>query len=234
MLFLTTLTLAKNEYQSGHPDKAFELTSNLVGTYICNGDFATKSKQTLLNYLDVVTLHQSLLTLQNQPKTYLSYEIYTEELISRIYGTDRDFYYALHAFDVCEAMTNHRFLREAKYYKNTAVSLLQKKYGNISYLTFMEAVFDAQISFAMEDYYNCIEQATLANDLWYPSQNQQISLPYCPNPEAEFYTTLRLGIANVLLLCNAYVKINNPKNSIALLELFLSQQVFDYYQTIYR
>jgi len=232
MSFLNLLTLAKNEYKTGHLNKAYELTSQLVHSFILSEDFSTKSKQTLLNYLDAITLHQSLLTLQNQPKAYLSYENYVEELITRLYGTDRNFYYALHAFDICETMATHGFLTEAKYYKSTALSLLQRKYGNIPYLTFAEAVFDAKISFFYEDYYDCIHNATIANDLWYPIENEQISLPYCPDPEAAFYATLRLGIANVLLMCNAYGKINNPKNSIELLELLLSQQIFDHYQTI--
>lgn len=232
MSFFNLLTLAKNEYSAGHINKAFELTQTLVHSYIHGQDFSTKSKQLLFYYLDAITLHQSLLTLQNQPQAYLSYEIYIEDLIIRIYGTDRDFYYALHAFDICETMASHSFLIEAKHYKEIAISLLQKKYGNIPYLTFIEAVFDAKIAFFYEDYYDCIQYATHANNLWYSRENEQISLPYCPNPEAAFYATLRLGITNILLMCNAYGKINNPKGSIELLETLLPQQIFDYYQTM--
>ncbi len=232
MSISSELHLAKTAYETGQLAQAYSLTGTLLTTHVVPADFRACTRDELLEHLDVVTLRQSLLVLFNRPADYLALEPYVTELVTLIFSEDADFYYALHAFDACEAMTTHHFLTEAYDYKAKAVSLIKKHYGTCPYLSFMEAVCNAQIAFYMEDYYTAINEATAANALWYVSENEQVSMPHLTNAEASFYTIKRLGINNLLLLCNAYGKINNPKDSICLLKELLSQEVFDYYQKI--
>ncbi len=232
MSIFSELSLAKTAYANGQLAQAYSLNSTLLASHVMSADFGTCAQDNLLEYLDVVTLQQSLLVLFNRPADYLALEPYVSELITLIFADDADFYYALHAFDACEAMATHSFLTEAYDYKNKAISLIKKHYDTCPYLSFMEAICNAQIAFYMEDYYTAIDEATTANTLWYISENEQVSMPHHADAEASFYTIERLGINNLLLLCNAYGKINNPKNSIDLLKELLSQNVFDYYQTI--
>lgn len=232
MSYISELTLAKNAYVAGNLSLAYNYTRNLLVSFFQPGNIAYCSSETLLEYLDLVSLHQSILILQNKPQEYLYYEPYIKDLTTRIFHENSDFYYAVHCFDACDAMAMHSFLTEAKTYKITACSLLRENYGNIPYLSFMENICDAQIAFSMEDYYQCINAASAANSLWYSPAGEQISMPYCPDKVAAFRAIEQVGIKNILLLCNAYGKINNPNNSIALLENFLSQQAFDYYQTV--
>lgn len=232
MPYISELTLAKNAYASGNLSLAYNHTKNLLVSFFRPEDIAYCSTESLLEYLDLVSLHQSILILQNNPHEYLYYEPYVKDLTTRIFHENAAFYYAVHCFDACDAMAMHSFLTEANTYKITACSLLRDKYGNIPYISFMENICNAQIAFSMEDYYRCIQTASEANSLWYTPTDEQISMPYCPDEAAAFRAIEQVGIKNILLLCNAYGKINNPNDSIALLETFLSQQAFDYYQTV--
>ncbi|MBQ7955326.1 MAG: CHAT domain-containing protein [Lachnospiraceae bacterium] len=232
MSISSELQLAKTAYETGQLSQAYSRNSSLLASHVMQADFGACTRDRLLEYLDVVTLQQSLLVLFNRPADYLALEPYVTELVSLIFAQDADFYYAIHAFDACEAMTTHAFLTEAYDYKNKAVSLLKKHYGTCPYLSFMEAICNAQIAFYMEDYYTAIDEATTADSLWYVSENEQVSMPHPANAEASFHTIKRLGINNLLLLCNSYGKINNPKSAIGLLTELLAQNVFDYYQKI--
>lgn len=226
------LQLAKTAYAKGDLAQAYSLNSNLLTAHVLGSDFAACTQEQLLECLDALTLQQSLLVLFHRPADYLALESYVFQLIALIYGDDADFYYAVHSFDGCETMTTHHFLTEAYDYKDKAVSLIKKHYGNCPYLTFMEAICNAQIAFYMEDYYTAIHEATTANSLWYLSDTEQVSMPHPLFAQSGFSTIKRLGINNLLLLCNAYGKINNPKNSIPLVKDMLSQNLLDYYQTI--
>ena len=232
MSITNTLHSAKTAYAKGDLAQAYSLNSTLLTSHVIPADFGTCTQDKLLEYLDIVTLQQSLLMLFHRPADYLTLEPYVVTLIALIFENDADFYYAIHAFDTCEAMTTHHFLTEAYDYKDKAVSLIKKHYGSCPYLIFMEAICNAQIAFYMEDYYTAINQASTANSLWYVSENEQVSMPHPLFTESCFYTIKRLGINNLLLLCNAYGKINNPKISIPLVKDILSQNVLDYYQTI--
>lgn len=232
MTLSNRLLMAKTAYHSGNLTQALKMTSEILALHVDKEAFKNADQAALLEILDAVTLHQSLLTLNNRPHEYLSHEPLVKELTILIFGADADFYYAIHAFDSCEAMAIHSFITEAKSYKNTALALLRAKYGTCDYIDFMEAICSAQIAFYMEDYYTCIDATTTANALWYPTVDGQVSIPDCPNEVAAFRIIERAGIHNLLLRCNAYGKINHPKESIALLENLLAQQVFDPEQTV--
>ena len=231
MTLSNRLLMAKKAYRSGNLTQALKMTSEILALHVDKETFKNADQTTLLEILDVVTLHQSLLTLTNRPYEYLTHEPIVKELTTLIFDANADFYYAIHAFDSCEAMAMHSFITEAKYYKNTALTLLRARYGTCDYIDFMEAICSAQIAFYMEDYYACIDAATTANALWYPG-DEQVSIPDYPNETAAFHIIERAGIHNLLLRCNAYGKINHPKESIALLENLLTQQVFDPEQTV--
>ena len=233
MTLSNRLLMAKTAYHSGNLTQAFGLTSEILALHVDKETFKNAEHATLLEILDAVTLHQSLLTINNRPYEYLSLDPIVKELTTLLFGSDADFYYAICAFDSCEAMAMHCFITEAKYYKNTALTLLRTKYGPCDYIDFMEAICNAQIAFYMEDYYTCIDAAETANALWFPTGDEQISIPNCPNEASIFRIIERVGINNLLLRCNAYGKINHPKESIALLKNLLTQQVFDAEQLMF-
>ena len=233
MTLSNQLLMAKTAYHSGNLTQAFCLTSEILTLHVDKETLKNAEQATLFEILDAVTLHQSLLTINNRPYEYLTHEPLIKELTTLLFGADADFYYAIHAFDSCEAMAMHGFITEAKYYKNTALTLLRTKYDTCDYIDFMEAICSAQIAFYIEDYYTCIDAATTANALWFPTGDEQVSIPNCPNETAVFHIIERVGIHNLLLRCNAYGKINHPKESIALLENLLAQQIFDAEQIIF-
>ncbi len=233
MTLSNQLLMAKTAYHSGNLTQALKMTSEILALHVDKKALNTADQAALLEILDVVTLHQSLLTITNRPHEYLSYEPLVKELTTLIFGADADFYYAIHAFDSCEAMAMHSFITEAKYYKNIALTLLRTRYGTCDYIDFMEAICTAQIAFYIEDYYTCIDAATTANALWFPTGDEQVSIPDCPNETAASRIIERVGINNLLLRCNAYGKINHPKESITLLENLLTQQVFDAEQIMF-
>jgi len=233
MTLSNQLLMAKTAYHSGNLTQALSLTSEMLALYVDKKALNTADQAALLEILDVVTLHQSLLTITNRPHEYLTYEPLVKELTTLIFGADADFYYAIHAFDSCEAMAMHSFITEAKYYKNIALTLLRARYGTCDYIDFMDAICTAQIAFYIEDYYTCIDAAGAANVLWFPTGDKQVSIPDCPNEAAASLIIEHVGINNLLLRCNAYGKINHPKESITLLENLLTQQVFDAEQIMF-
>lgn len=226
------LSLAKAAYESGNPAQALVYTTQLISLHFKPEAISSSPRELLLEYLDALTLHQTLLILNNRPVDYISFEPYIKELTSILFNSDFPFYYALHSFDACEAMAMHNYIMESKNYLNTALSLIHTAFGECPYLSFMEHICNAQIAFYMEDYYACIDSAVMANELWYTSENEPLRMPYRSDDAMAIRNIERIGINNLLLLCNAYGKINNPKDSINLLEELLSQNAFDCYQTI--
>lgn len=194
--------------------------------------FQNPSRENLMKQLDILTKQRSYLAKTNRPFEYLSLEPQLKELIYLLFDDLADFYYAASLFDNSEVMAIHHYLTEASYYHKNALTLLHSLCGNCPYYDFMDAVGNARIAFYMEDYYTCIEESTKANNLWYTEEYVQVSIPSKKLPEYFSQTIDHIGTANVLLLCNAYGKINHPSDSIELLTTLLEAGAFDAEQTV--
>lgn len=225
------LNLARREYMNQNPAGALAYTAPILALYH-NIDIQNLSEQECLHILDAFTLHQSCLSLLHRPAEYLRLESNVEELISLSFSEHISFYYALHLFDVCEHMAVNHFLSEARFYSSKAIDILLKEFGPCPYISFMDYICNSMIAFYMEDYYSCIEHASQANMLWYSPEYGQVFPPLIAKTPAAVQSIDRIGTNNMLLMCNAYGKINNPKESITVLEDCLAQGAFENYQLV--
>ncbi|MBQ7776646.1 MAG: CHAT domain-containing protein [Lachnospiraceae bacterium] len=225
------LNLAQKEYRQGSPVKAITYTEAVL-EYYKSISITPYPSQENMTFLDALTLHQTFLSLLHKPDEFLQLEEDIKQLIFLLFAERAPFYYSLHLFDVCEHLAVNHYLTEARMYKMLALNTIKEQFGDHPYVSFMAAIFDAQIAFYMEDYYSCIDAASLANTLWYTPEYGQVFPPFMEKTPTAEQGIDHVGTNNMLLLCNAYGKINNPKDSITVLEDTLRQGAFDYYQTI--
>lgn len=218
---LHLLTTATQEYNLGNLDSAKAYAKQAV---------ALLDNTVSYDYLNAVTLLQSIANRQHDLITYETYETSVCECMQRLMGNSAQSYYAVHLLDSCECYLNAGDIANAQWRLEKGITILQEENGFCPLISFLHAYFNARLHFHMNQYYQCLHECLSANDFWMvevliPDNATAFLQSYAAN---ETLIT-NLACSNLILLSCAYGKINNSEEGIALLTALAKEPPEDYY-----
>lgn len=221
-------------YTSGNLEhakkQALDALALFLSEYTVHDIFLSEDSSLRFSYLDILTLLQSIAGRQHDMDAYETYEGTVKELTLRLFGTDSRSYLAVHLTDACAYYLSAGDIVSAQCLLEDAIRILEEENGSCALIGFLHAVYLAKLHFHMEQYYECINAALSANDLFFTE-------PLIPPDASDFLqryaanTQLleQLAYSNLTLLSCAYGKINNNEEGIAILTELLKDSPQDYY-----
>lgn len=218
---LHLLTTATQEYNLGNLDSA--------RTYALKAEVLLRNAAPY-DYLNAITLLQSIANRQHDLKTYESYENSVHESMLQVMGDSALSYYAVHLLDACECYLNTGDIANAQWRLEQGIDILKNENGFCPLIGFLHAYFNSRLHFHLEQYYQCIDDCLRANDFWMeesliPDNATEFLQAYDSNETL----IMNLACSNLILISCAYGKINNCEDGIAILTTLAKEPPEDYY-----
>lgn len=213
--------------------------SHAVGNLIVAKENATAAAQWfktipefLFEYLDAITLLQTIASIQGNMEDYLSLEPQVKSVIFQIFQDKASYYYALHQYDTADFYLNRGMLIDASLLITKAHTTLLEAYGELTIILYHYHYYRSRYLYKREDYYDCIDSCLITNDLWIRLDEKEEE-----DYEDNFLSMLhqnrnhitRMGILNVILLASSYGKLNNSEVGIQILDNIRYVEELDYY-----
>ena len=201
----------------------------LARTYAVKAESLWKNDRTM-DYLNVVTLLQSIASRLHDLALYERYEDAVHSCMKAIYGQEGESYYGVHLLDACDCYLNSGDAANAQRQLEQAVRLLTGRNGPCVLFEFFHACFNAKIHFQMEQYYQCIGECIRANEFWMEEEMiPEEADPFLQRMASDTALIHKLGYANLILSSYAYGKINNCEDGLAVLSALEKEPPADYY-----
>ncbi len=223
------LQSAKEAHAMGNLVLAKENATRAAG-YLSN------CPERIFEYLDCITLLQTLASLSGNLEEYQSLEPLVKSTIYKIFGIQAPFYYALHQYDSSELYMNKGMLTEAKLLIEEAHQSLSQSYADNPAILYQYHYFLSRYLYRCEDYYSCIDSCLTTNELWMAleeTESEDHEDPFLSMLYQNMYQITRMGILNAILLASSYGKLNNSETGIQILQNILqiipSPEDLDYY-----
>lgn len=226
--FMLLLQNATFEYNRGNLSLAKKHLTQLFRNF---EDTSLSNEHPLsIHYLNALTLAQSIATRTHDLTSYEFYEPKVKKWTLNLFENVGSSYHGLHLTDACETYLAAGDYAKARQVLLEGISVLEKENGSCPLINLIYYYHTAKLHFQMQQYYQCIDTALMANNCWLQKpivpENASAFLQQCiSNPS--FIS--QIGCSNLVVLACAYGKINTPENGITILTTLLEEHIEDYY-----